>query len=107
MDGRRMPRRDVLQQFGMGFGGIALAQMLNSKANGNESVATTATPSPTAKAKRVIILFQSGGPSQMDLFDHKPLLTKMHSSQKFGSHKKTLLMSLFLSGLAHKRQTRL
>jgi hypothetical protein len=33
------------------------------------------------KAKRVIYLFQSGGPSQMDLYDYKPLLNKMNGEQ--------------------------
>ena len=32
------------------------------------------------KAKRVIYLFQSGGPSHMDLFDYKPLLAKVNGS---------------------------
>src|SRR5262249_8231586 len=34
-----------------------------------------------AKAKRVIYLFQSGAPSQIDLFDHKPKLTKLQSTE--------------------------
>ncbi len=33
-------------------------------------------PAATAKAKRIIYLFQSGAPSQLDLFDHKPQLAK-------------------------------
>src|SRR6266581_4310150 len=32
------------------------------------------------KAKRVIYLFQSGAPSQMDLFDHKPRLAELHGT---------------------------
>ena len=59
-------RRQLLQQFGGGLGSIALASLLNGKAFSN----------PKAKAKRVIFLFQSGGPSQMDLFDYKPQLIK-------------------------------
>lgn len=74
-----MPRRSVLQQFGMGFGGIALADLLaGQQASSSESLAHI---SPLAKAKRVIYLFQSGGPSQMDLFDYKPLLNKMQGQQ--------------------------
>ena len=34
-----------------------------------------------ARAKRVILLFQNGGPSQMDLFDPKPLLKKHHGEK--------------------------
>ena len=37
---------------------------------------THGCPHFAPKAKRVIYLFQSGGPSQLDLFDHKPLLTR-------------------------------
>jgi hypothetical protein len=33
------------------------------------------------KVKRIIYLFQSGGPSQLDLFDHKPLLQKMNGEE--------------------------
>src|SRR4029077_5785016 len=33
------------------------------------------------KAKRIIYLFQSGAPSQMDLFDYKPLLNKLNGEQ--------------------------
>ena len=62
----QLGRRQVLQQFGGGLGGIALANLLNGKAFDNSK----------AKAKRVIYLFQSGGPSQMDLLDHKPQLVK-------------------------------
>lgn len=72
-----MPRRDVLQQFGMGFGGIALANLLSNNATAAEEVAASSIP----KAKRVIYLFQSGGPSQMDLFDHKPVLSRMHGQE--------------------------
>jgi hypothetical protein len=39
-----------------------------------------AAPHFPAKAKRVIYLFQSGGPSQLDLFDYKPLLAKVNGS---------------------------
>ena len=63
-----MPRRNFLQRFGGGLGGLALANMLHA-----ESGRKLHHP---AKAKRVIYLFQSGGPSQIDLFDHKPRLNE-------------------------------
>ncbi len=50
-------------------GSAALASLLNESAR-------TAEPKPTATAKRIIYLFQSGGPSHLDLFDHKPGLAK-------------------------------
>ncbi len=49
------------------------------------SGAETAIPHFAPKAKRVIYLFQFGGPSQIDLFDPKPALTKMHGKDLPGS----------------------
>lgn len=64
-------RRHFFRHAATGIGGIALAHLF-----GRDIAA--AEPSPIAatapKAKRVIYLFQSGGPSQLDLFDPKPLL---------------------------------
>ena len=74
---RGMPRRQLLQQFGMGFGGIALADVLSQSASAVEPTARSFEP----KAKRVIYLFQSGGPSQMDLFDNKPVLKQMEGQE--------------------------
>ncbi|MEC7863222.1 MAG: DUF1501 domain-containing protein [Verrucomicrobiota bacterium] len=74
-----MSRRRVLNRFGMGLGGIALSEMIsNGSASTNGSEQKTHFP---AKAKRVIYLFQSGGPSQMDLYDHKPILKERHGQQ--------------------------
>ena len=71
----------------MGLGSVALGHLLSrdSAASGlsgtseQRSIHPSQTHAP--KAKRVIYLFQSGGPSQMDLFDHKPLLNKLHGKQ--------------------------
>jgi hypothetical protein len=67
-----LSRREALTRFGGGLGGIALASLMGKAA------AAGGTPPPyltgRPKAKRVIYLFQSGGPSQMDLFDYKPRL---------------------------------
>ena len=74
-----MSRRGVLNRFGMGLGGIALSEMIsNGKSSAAEFDQKTHLP---AKAKRVIYLFQSGGPSQMDLYDHKPILKERHGEQ--------------------------
>ena len=72
-------RREILNQFGLGFGGLALSQILSSESSAND-LSSDKTHFP-AKAKRVIYLFQSGGPSQMDLYDHKPVLKEMHGQQ--------------------------
>jgi len=79
-------RRELLHSIGGGFGTMALAGLLDqagllSKAGSAE---TPGVPNPLAprrghfpgKARAVIQLCQNGGPSQMDLFDHKPELSK-------------------------------
>jgi hypothetical protein len=79
-----MNRRDFLGRFGMGLGGVALMNLLNgpnafaSSAVENPFKGILPAPHHAPKAKRIIYLFMSGGPSQMDLFDHKPLLNQMN-----------------------------
>jgi hypothetical protein len=81
-----MNRRDFLGRFGLGLGGVAMMGLLNRGAAGSAPSATSsnpftgvmAAPHIAPKAKRVIYLFMSGGPAQMDLFDHKPLLNEMN-----------------------------
>ncbi|MDF1850064.1 MAG: DUF1501 domain-containing protein [Verrucomicrobiales bacterium] len=66
-----LSRRTALARFGGGLGSVALANLLgDSKAAPSQPSYLTGSP----KAKRVIFLFQAGGPSQMELFDHKPRL---------------------------------
>ena len=62
-----------------GIGGAALATLLGRDA----LAADAAAPFPNfpAKAKRVIYLFQSGAPSQLDLFDHKPKLADLRATE--------------------------
>ncbi|WPP51904.1 DUF1501 domain-containing protein [Catalinimonas niigatensis] len=74
-------RRDFLTKSTLGLGGIALSSLLSpgKLLAGTGSSANGGTLDPlhyAPKAKRVIYLFQSGGPSQMELFDYKPLLNK-------------------------------
>jgi len=75
-------RREFLYRASGGLGGIALNWMMSQDAvasspTSNNPLAAK-VPHFAAKAKRVIFLFMVGGPSQMDLFDPKPMLTKMH-----------------------------
>ncbi len=74
-----MSRRRFLQRFGCGFGAIALNNLVLGE--GTIPGAGSGLPHFAARAKRVIFLFQSGGPSQLDLFDYKPLLNEMHGQQ--------------------------
>lgn len=73
-------RRQLLASFGLGLGGLAAAQMIAS-ADQKPIDSATGGLHHAAKAKRVIFLFQSGGPSQIDLFDHKPVLNEKHGEQ--------------------------
>lgn len=75
-----LSRRGFLSRFGLGLGGIALADLMNP-ASAMERAGVLSSSHFAPKAKRVIYLFQSGGPSQMDLFDYKPLLNERHGSQ--------------------------
>ncbi len=84
---RGLSRREALARFGTGFGMLGLASLLadQAAADGPAAASGAATggaaplvPRPAhfpAKAKRVIFLFMSGGPSHVDLFDPKPELT--------------------------------
>jgi Uncharacterized protein conserved in bacteria len=83
---RPLTRREMLTQSGVGFGMLALAALLG------EETARAEPPNPLApkkphfapKAKRVIFLFMHGGPSQVDTFDPKPLLTRDHGKPYSG-----------------------
>jgi hypothetical protein len=71
---RANTRRHFFKQSGLGFGAIALQQMLSAE--------TAAAAKPRfripAKAKSIIYLHMAGSPSQLDLFENKPALTKYH-----------------------------
>lgn len=72
-------RRQFLSRSGLGLGTMALANLLQRDCQGAEEnpfQGILAAPHFPAKAKRIIYLFMSGGPSQLDLFDHKPLLNE-------------------------------
>eukprot|EP01031_Cornospumella_fuschlensis_P014899 gene14899-18201_t len=89
-------RRDFLVKTGLGLGTAALAQLLGRDALAasspvsqlsalNSQLSSSATglgglpglPHFAPKAKRIIYLFQSGAPSQLELFDYKPKLEEM------------------------------
>ncbi len=73
-------RRWFLDQFAYGIGGLALGSMLNAK-HAQAEAGILAQPHFAQRAKRVIFLFQSGAPSQMDLFDYKPRLNTDHGKE--------------------------
>ncbi|MEC7565308.1 MAG: DUF1501 domain-containing protein [Planctomycetota bacterium] len=78
---RRLPgRRDLLRSWCVGFGGLALADLLHGQGLAAPSVPAhpliARQPHFKPRAKRIIFLFMHGGPSHIDLFDPKPELQK-------------------------------
>jgi len=70
-------RRDVLARATLGLGAAALAELLpGARAAGGDL-----RPQRPPRAKRIVFLFQSGGPSQVDLFDPKPELNARHGEE--------------------------
>jgi len=82
---RNLSRRELFQRVGCGVGGLALASLLKqdgcwaqaptAKAQGGQQF-TGKLPHFPARAKNVIFLHMVGAPSQLDLFDDKPMLRK-------------------------------
>lgn len=73
-------RRKFLSRLSLGLGSVALGSLLvpDLFSGEPEEGIMAGLPRFAPKAKRVIYLFQNGAPSQLDLFDYKPLLQKMH-----------------------------
>ena len=73
-------RRDFLKRSTFGLGAVALGQLMQSPLSDPSRGILGAGHFP-ARAKRVIYLFQSGGPSQIETFDYKPELAKWHGTE--------------------------
>jgi hypothetical protein len=91
-----LTRRLLFSRASLGLGTVALASLLQPRLFGDDasdSPRSTAAGTPNgigglpgfpnfpAKAKRVIYLFQSGAPSQIDLFDYKPHLADLRGTE--------------------------
>jgi hypothetical protein len=81
-----LSRREFLRTNGLGCGSLALAYLL-----GREGLLEAAAKKPhfEARAKSVIWLFMTGGPSQVDTFDYKPHLQKRDGQKLAGADPKT------------------
>ncbi|MEM7599938.1 MAG: DUF1501 domain-containing protein, partial [Verrucomicrobiota bacterium] len=74
---RPVSRRDMLRGCAMGFGGVAMQALMAEQAQAKMvNPLAPKTPHYRPKANNVIFLYMDGGPSQVDTFDHKPLLSK-------------------------------
>ncbi len=85
-------RREFIRDAFCGFGGLALASLLHEEALRGGSADPLAPKSPPLpiKARSVIFLFMSGGPSHIETFDPKPLLNKLDGQprpKEFGEAK--------------------
>jgi len=76
-----LSRRAFLGQSGIGLGALAAGTLLGEAAAGETNAGRPGFPHFAATAKRVIYLFQSGGPSHIDLFDYSPSLEKLHGTE--------------------------
>src|SRR5438876_6376597 len=83
-----LTRRDFLDRCCSGVGGLALSTLLASAARAQERKQdvvidpihplASRRPAFAPRAKRIIVLYQYGGPSQVDTWDRKPELEKLH-----------------------------
>ena len=77
---RDLTRRHFFSRCSMGIGSLALASLMNERGFAAAPTMTNPLapkqPHFPAKAKNVIFLFMAGGPSQLDMFEHKPQLTE-------------------------------
>ena len=85
-----LSRRRLLQTTACGFGGLALHSLLAQQLAAEQvpllevvrqSGSPAVGPHQAPRAQRVIFLYMSGGPSQIDLFDPKPLIDQKHGTR--------------------------
>jgi hypothetical protein len=77
-------RREFVRDACCGFGGLALASLLEREQARAGAVNPLASRPPhrPAKANSVIFLFMAGGPSHLETFDPKPLLNRLHGQKR-------------------------
>lgn len=95
----RLTRRHFFRDCGVGLGAVALGSLLGRSA-GAASLNPLAPQRPhfAPRAKNVIFLFMAGGPSQLELFDYKPVLQKYNGEpipQSFIEGKRFAFMDTF------------
>jgi hypothetical protein len=74
-------RRSFLSRVGLGTAALATLWGDEARAEAPEAGRLAGLPHIAPRARNVIYLFQSGGPSQMDLYDYKPLLDRWHGTE--------------------------
>jgi hypothetical protein len=91
-------RREFLSRTGLGLGAAALSQLMAPAASAAGGL--PGLPHFAPKAKRVIYLFQSGGPPHLELFDPKPLLSDRFDEELPASVRGTQRITGMVSGQA-------
>lgn len=99
----RLTRRQLFGRTAQGVGVAALTALLGQEAMAQQNKGLKIPSQPglphfKPKAKRVIVLWQGGAPSQVDLFDHKPGLEKMRLQELPDSVRKSSRLSTMTSG---------
>jgi Protein of unknown function (DUF1501) len=92
-----LPRRAFLARGTLGVGATALASLLPGRVGAE---AMPGLPHFAPKAKRVIYLLMNGGPSQIDLFDHKPKLVEQYDKDLPASIRMGQRLTTMTSGQA-------
>jgi hypothetical protein len=94
-----MTRRQFFSHSATGIGAVALASLLRPSIFAESAAGLPlGLPHFAPKAKRVIYLFMHGGPSQLDLFDHKPGLRALHGKELPDSVRGTQRLTGMTSG---------
>lgn len=110
---QRLTRRHFFGRASIGLGMAAFASLIDRTAVGAETRLKTGVagssqarlpglPHHLPTAKRVIFLFQTGGPSQIDLFDHKPLLADKYGEELPASVRGEQVLTTMTSGQVKK-----
>jgi len=83
---QQLTRRELLFSSAKCLGGAALGsliapKLISAESKNNAIGGLAGVPHFAPKAKRVIMLFFSGGPSHIDTFDYKPAMRKFHGQE--------------------------
>jgi hypothetical protein len=98
-----LSRRAFLSHGGVGLGSLAVAHLLGASSAAaaepaGPSLGVLKAPHHPAAAKRVIFLFMAGAPSQIECFDYKPTLVKLHGTETPDSIMGTQRLSTMVKG---------
>ena len=95
---RRVTRRTLFGSAGAGIGSVALAALLSREAGAVAIPGLPGLPHHEPKAKRIVMLWQGGGPSHVDLFDPKPVMRAQAGKDIPASVRGTTRLSTMSSG---------